>query len=50
MLMPLLTRRRLLAGAAGLPLFATQQARPQPLKPAPAMRGLGDVPPDLSSR
>lgn len=43
MLQPFLTRRRLLAGAAGLPLLATQQARPQPLKPAPALRGLSIV-------
>lgn len=40
---PFLTRRHLLAGAAGLPLFATQQASPQALKPPPAMRSLGIV-------
>lgn len=40
---PFLTRRHLLAGAAGLPLFATQQARPQALKSPPAMRSLGIV-------
>jgi len=41
MFKPLLVRRRLLAGIAGLPLAATQRAWPQPLKPVPSTRSLG---------